>query len=430
MPAIANNSQPVVNESVTAISANARVDYILRFSKQLVIVLDEHEQGYASVTSKLLTTVSDSHNVALMSLSSKLNDIQIRCRIAEQLFPNLPFDPEISLAKTILNRQLKSSEGICIVIEQAQHISLQLLHELTQLVELAKKSEQDIQVVLFGAFELGKLVADNQVLFNQKISMVSAQSGQLIAPNAKQFKESQSLFPLSMMNKLLIAFVVLAMVTITTIVMLYQRDSLSFSQVDTQVNKADVLVSDSKVEAQLTSESTKPAANVMDVLTALNAREETALVETSASQEDILSALSPTVEAKQQESAEPRQIVSQQTKDNTVNALNNMDYSTTNYYAQFEQGAVIQFANLLKADHKSVNQLVEDFKRSTGLEQVKYYQRQRGHQSYVVITSVVHPDKAQARTALNNMPEQIRTSGAWLKSVAAVKKEMLSGPRI
>lgn len=89
MSALAHAIESNAPESVTTISTNARVDYILRFSKHAVLVVDQDESIYSQVASQFLGSLDNDHNAAFITISPKLNDIQIRCRIVEQLFAEI-----------------------------------------------------------------------------------------------------------------------------------------------------------------------------------------------------------------------------------------------------------------------------------------------------------------------------------------------------
>ena len=115
------------NPSVTKISAYARIDYILRFSKQAILVIDESHQQNAALSGQFLASLSEQHNAAYISLSAKFNNIQIRCRIIEQLCTGELFDPELSLAVSVINLAKKSQQAISIVLDNAQYLSLQIL---------------------------------------------------------------------------------------------------------------------------------------------------------------------------------------------------------------------------------------------------------------------------------------------------------------
>ena len=127
------NTEP----AVTSISVSARIDYIQRFSKQAVLVVDQDSAIYAQAARQFLINLSKEKsdqeaNVAFVSASTKLNDIQMRCRLIEQLYANTLFDPEKSLAVSILNLSKQSKDSITIVVENAQSLSLQIKYELCQ----------------------------------------------------------------------------------------------------------------------------------------------------------------------------------------------------------------------------------------------------------------------------------------------------------
>jgi DamX protein len=138
----------------TDISVIARINYNLRFTKQAVFVVGQNTLQYSKLASEFLVNLSNNTNnvtthknsenqpnVAFISASNKLDDIQIRCRLIEQLFVNTLFDPEQSLAVSILNLAEQQKQPISIVIDHAHALSLQLKYELCQLVSMAKKEK-------------------------------------------------------------------------------------------------------------------------------------------------------------------------------------------------------------------------------------------------------------------------------------------------
>ena len=67
------------------------------------LVVDQSQNVYSAVGSQFLGSMPTDHNAAFISVSPKLNDIQIRCRLIEQLFVDTLFDPEEALAVSVLN---------------------------------------------------------------------------------------------------------------------------------------------------------------------------------------------------------------------------------------------------------------------------------------------------------------------------------------
>ncbi|WP_206486263.1 hypothetical protein [Thalassotalea sp. G2M2-11] len=233
MSALAQNiNNQVSSESVTAISATARVDYILRFSKQAVLVVDDDISISSDVGRQFLSNLTSEQNAAYVTMSSKLNDVQVRCRLIEQLFGNILFDPEQSIAVSIINIVKQQQQPVTIVIDNGDYLSLQILHELTQLAEIAKKANYQISVLLLATRKLAQLVYQNQVLFEKKLTILSAENGQLVPLNAKEFKVDSSLFSITPFKKWFAFFTVLSVLSAAVIYYLYQQDSLSFSQLN------------------------------------------------------------------------------------------------------------------------------------------------------------------------------------------------------
>lgn len=220
---------PTQPESVTTISAIARVDYILRFSKQAVMVVDEQIALCSSVGSQFLSNLSSDHNAAYITMSAKLNDLQVRCRIIEQLFGNTLFDPEQSVAVSLINLVKKHQQPVSIVIDNAHLLSLQLTHELCQLAEVAKKSDHQVSILMLSTPQGGLKVCQNQSLFHKKLAIISAQSGQLISHNSKQFKPPKNYLAITPMKKWLAFFLALALVATASVYLLFKRDVFSFS---------------------------------------------------------------------------------------------------------------------------------------------------------------------------------------------------------
>ena len=190
---------------ITEISVTARIDYILRFSQQAVLVVAEQADLYSTIARQFLVTLSSENlnntgieadsrnnhcNVAFVSASLKLNDIQIRCRVIEQLFGTLLFDPEQSLAVSVLRLAKQQGEAITIIVEHAHVLSLQVKYELSQLVAIAKKNKQMINVVMFSQPKAAEEIINNKSLFKNKLVMVDGLTGKLYS--GKTFKRSDN----------------------------------------------------------------------------------------------------------------------------------------------------------------------------------------------------------------------------------------------
>ncbi|WP_281559858.1 SPOR domain-containing protein [Thalassomonas sp. RHCl1] len=446
---------------VTSISVNARVDYILRFSKQAVLVVDEDSNTYSRVGSLLLGALPDDHNAAFVSIAAKLNDIQIRSRIVEQLFGGALFDPEQALTGSIIKLASEKRETISIIIEHAHLLSLQLLHELCQLAEIAKKTKLDINVVMLGQHQAGKLVAANKMLFTNKLSILSAATGQLLSLDAGVFKEAQSFFTLTFGKKAALGFTVLLIISALVITWLYQRDSLSFSDLPRQPGitlpeGADVFVQDpsgakeasasqepsaAKKEPSATAEPATPAyATNADIYQALMAPEAATQVEQAdkapeqARPSDVFNAVvlaDKPVKAEQAETetekteakANSEVVAPAKAIDNTriVSQSDELPAASginPDYFLQAKQGFVIQLAGF---SYPSVfKEFIADHDQ---LEYFGYY-RQLNGQKLLVITSRVYDSRDEALQARERLPESVKQRGPWIKSVAAVNNEI------
>lgn len=237
---------PAQQESVTTISAIARVDYILRFSKQAVMVVDEQIALCSSVGSQFLSNLSSDHNAAYITMSAKLNDLQVRCRIIEQLFGNTLFDPEQSVAVSLINLVKQHQQPVSIVIDNAHLLSLQLTHELCQLAEIAKRSDHQISILMLSTPQGGLKVCQNQSLFHKKLTIISAQSGQLISHNSKTFKPKKNYLAITPIKKWIAFFLVLALVAAGSVYLLFKRDVFGFSVAINQLTASKHMANNSE----------------------------------------------------------------------------------------------------------------------------------------------------------------------------------------
>lgn len=461
MSALAQSTNTIAQPTdITKISANARIDYILRFSKQAILVIDEQPSQYSQVGSEFLADLPTEQNAAFVSVSPKLNDIQLRCRIVEQLFGSHLFDPEQSLAVSVYNLAQGKTEPISIVIEHCHLLSLQLFHELCQLAEIAKKSKLSINVVLLGAVSAGQLVAEHSSLFENKITILSAENGQLIPLSSKLLKVSYSLFQLSPPAKIFLSVAVVTFILIAIVIGLYQRDVLNFSALPTQENMPKLTQLDSATVNS--SRATALASKTFEVNNTDS--------NTIASSENIFNALTGVTElqavVEQPQPATPNDIlnaISGSTEDQSINALsvsdnqviepivaadpeNNSDtaigvqeevLSTTpetveqltnknseinridaNYYLAQPAGYVIQYAGFREQrGYQAFITVNENLPHMA-------YQRVLAENPLIVVTSLTFTNRGDAEQALTELPEALRARGVWIKSVNIVKDEI------
>ncbi|MFD2165486.1 SPOR domain-containing protein [Thalassotalea euphylliae] len=434
------------SENITAISVNARVDYILKFSKHLVAVIDDVGLGYGSTSGSYLDSLPEDANAALVNVSARLNDVQVRARINEQLFPNEPFDPEVSLTKSVAEQYERNVGTIAIVIEQAQHLSLQVMHELTLLVELAKKLQRDIQVVLLGNVELGKVISQNYTLFSKKLSMISMSKGQLLHANASLFKAPKKAFSFTPFNIAILVLLGLLVVTFVSLYSLYQRDSFGFAKLPGEPVSIEQEIDSAKQPDELITELDQTNAGSQDILSALSA----VPIEPTrnASVEDILAAITVahaptevTVASSRDQSAnnlpieeanlpkidsvEPAKLTEAvQVEQAPILETNQLDNVNRYTFDGIYEGVVIQYTALKQESGVSDLSIAVKFAERYLITDFKYYTRSINGEPFVVITSLVFNDRNQAKEAMSLLPEPLRNSGIWLKSVQTVQTEI------
>lgn len=301
---------------------------------------------------------------------------------------------------------------------------------------------------MLGQHQAGKLVSANKMLFTNKLSILSAENGQLLSLDAGVFKEAQSFFALTFAKKAALAFTVLLIISALVITWLYQRDSLSFSdlpqqQAITMPNGADAFV-------QEPSAGKEPSAGNEGLATKSMSKPETLAYATNA---DIYQAIinpqagaSVEKEDKVAQQAQPSDVfnavvladnpvIVEQVKvnseivapakaaDNSLAANQGDKVSVASginpdYFLQAKQGFVIQLAGF---SYPSVfKEFIADHQQ---LEYFGYY-RQLNGQKLLVITSRVYDSRDEALQARESLPESVKQRGPWIKSLAAVNNEI------
>ncbi len=441
------------NTSVTQISTNARIDYVLRFSKHAVLIIDENSSVCSQVSNQFLAALPDEHNAAYIAISPKLNDIQIRCRIIEQLFFNTLFDPEQSLAVTVFNLAKENKKALSIVVENVQNTSLQLIHELSQLVIIAKKSNIDINVVMSGTASAARLVAQHASLFDKSLSILSAETGQILPFNSPLFNNKKSLFSFSFAQKIIWSIVLFSTVVVIALVALYQFDNLKFSnlpmvtsQIATSEQNTEFVLPIKKpvieqeeqvslVENKVESESIKPLAKpanteeqlatpedihgwLMGAKTLVNAESET-LIEPiqAASNNEIVQAITDSFEIVKEAPLNSADKAKQPTDKVITNQLS-LQGLNSDYYLNESSGYVIQLSGFSK------QQALDEFILAHRAIPYHGYYRLLENKPMLVLTTEVFASKLLAVEYLAALPESIKKSGAFIKSINTVNNEI------
>jgi len=446
MLSVQTNTEQDNTASVTNISATARIDYIQRFSKQAVLVVHEDYQVSADIGHQYIAQLPPQSNTAFVSVSSKHNDIQIRCRIVEQLFTQQAFDPEVSLAVSLINQLKAEPQKLTIVIANAHHLSLQLLHELTQLCEVAKKSDCLISVLMLSNIEAGKTVALHKDLFAKKLSILAADSGQLVSINDASLKAGRNQFLSKTLTRWLLIFSTLFAIGAAIIFALTQievNNSVAES-VDKQNTFIELKTSDEAVESNATADTVE-LASTQDILAALSGEayqpetvKNKAETVNPASTHDILNAVLTNEESTQEavnESTDEAKIESTTgniTQRETELALaaaldpiqmdlpiaSNQQQETHSYYQGFAEGFVIQVGNFSQLT------AVESMKESLSNSDFYYYVRKRGGQDNWVLTSQVFGSREEADQAKNEYMTLYPNGSFWTRSLASIHADI------
>jgi len=427
----------MVDNSTRAVSVIARIDYIQRFSKQMTVVVDNNSAVYSKVARQYLANISQesSHqevNVAFVAASNKINDIQMRCRLIEQLFANTLFDPEQSLAVSIL-RLAKNNNGIItVIVEHAQALSLQIKYELCQLVDTAKKTQNSINVVIFGSEQAAVEISQNITIFDKKASIIDASSGQVVALDHARFKSKSTVLNYAIGLKVGLAALFSLLIVTAAWYLLSEYESISFATlpVKSPAVSQPVIVP----EKQNTLVSKNTLASAADVHLALIAQENSqdSLLK-AAKSDDILQALMFTEPTKTQltvkteekallasnEQVKTKQINVKAVKEEKLNNLPALPITLNEqYYLNSEPGYVVQITGF-----SDLSRLKAFMNTNKDLEYYSY-QRILNGQKFFVLTSKIFNDRAQAREAINQLPEAVKNLGSFLKSVSTIKREI------
>lgn len=428
-----------VDISSKGISVIARIDYIQRFSKQMTVVVDKNPAVYSKVARQYLANLgqvssNQEANVAFVAASSKINDIQMRCRLIEQLFANTLFDPEQSLAVSILRLAKKNNGIITVIVEHAQALSLQIKYELCQLVDTAKKTQNNINVVIFGLEQAAIEVGQNKTIFDKKTSIIDASSGQVIALDHARFEKKSTVFIKSIWLKIGLASFISLVIILASWFVLSDHESVNFAAlpVTPPVNKnSETLLPQIRSVAQ-----NNKIASVSDVhLAILGEDNGSNLLSAKAQRNDILQALIPTesvinnnqlaVNVKKADlittkvQVTPAHVEPKNLKQENLNSSMVLpEILNEQYYLNSDEGYVVQITGF-----SEMSRLEAFIKNNNDLEYFSY-QKNLNTQKFFVLTSEIYSDKTQARAAMNKLPQDIKDLGSFLKSVSTIKREI------
>ncbi|MBL4822986.1 MAG: hypothetical protein JKX90_05630 [Colwellia sp.] len=427
----------MVEISTAAISVIARIDYIQRFSKLMAVVVDKSPAVYSKVARQYLANISQESskqeiNVAFVAASSKINDIQMRCRLIEQLFANTLFDPEQSLAVSILRLAKQNNGTITVIVEHAQSLSLQIKYELCQLVDIAKKTKNNINVVIFGLEQAAIEIGQNKAIFDKKTSIIDASSGQVIALGHARFKNKSAVFKKDTWLKIIVVSLITLLIILICWFLFTEPKSINLVTlsgtpvvkenpiiVPTETNiltRKNNLASVADVHLALLEQNTSnnflvAAAERQDILEALMLTESTvsnSQVAGNSEESSLIIATTP-VTSKQVNSVKQEKLSNVSVMPKILNEQ---------YYLNSEKGYVVQITGF-----SDLSRLQEFIKKNKDLEYFSY-QKNLNTQKFFVLTTKIFINKTQARIAMNKLPQAIRDLGSFLKSVSTIKREI------
>lgn len=441
--------------ALSDISVTTRIDYNLRFTKQAVLVVSDNAEQYSTLASQYLGSLSDNviennsaqTNVAFVSASTKLNDIQIRCRLVEQLFVNTLFDPEQSLSISVLKFSKMHGEAITIIVDHGHALSLQLKYELCQLVSQAKKHKLSVNVVIFGLTESAQQLSINKSLFKSKIAVIDAETGQILSLDNPKIQYKKTKIALSIWHKgtifllvLLLAIIVTwayqNVIGVNTVILSTNQETVKTKQTLLENIKPINSVKDQKVrqlqkkekiaalgnnamaEVKVEASSEEISAAIL-ALPALEPTEDTAEVIDSLTISPSIDELTSATEANQS----VFESIKAEKDDNLIKAIDSTSQKIDNHYylnqiVIYEEGYVIQIAGF--TDKALWQQFVDTFSQ----EELFSYQRLLKEQRFFVVTSKVYPSKAAAKEALALLPESYSQRKPWLKDISSVINEI------
>ncbi|WP_019029577.1 SPOR domain-containing protein [Colwellia piezophila] len=453
------------------VSVTTRIAYNLRFTKQAILIVASTNEQYTRLASDFLVSLSDTKlggnakqiNVAFVSASEQLNDIQIRCRLIEQLFVNTLFDPEESLAVSILDLAKRHGDVVSIVIDHAHSLSLQVKYELSQLVNLAKKNNLTINVVLFGLTEAAHQLTINKSLFKNKMVVIDAETGQVLSLDDKKLVAQHRNISVTALQK----FALLAATLILVAILIWGYQLIRYNvdakpqnnaqasinlknDSDTPLQKVSGLPSSTENVVRAMKKKEKPlnatnVANGAPVLAATSIEINNAILAFSIHSQDIVEPANSKDVLKALEFSENKFVAKPKfnnegyedqdkvtdlsdreglIQENTADkiAFNKaVIFDPHFYYNQVivhEQGYVIQVAGFSKP-------LVwQHFIKNNPNEILYSYQKKLNGQDFIVVTSRVYSNKTAAQIAIKLMPANLSKRRPWLKDISSVIKEI------
>lgn len=447
---LAKHSYNSANHKTTDISVISRIRYNLRFTKQVVFVVGETAEQYTQRANEFLVNLSHSHeqhddsvtkdsdsNIAYLSASKKLDDIQIRCRLIEQLFANSLFDPEQSLAVTLIKFAEQQQHAISIVIEHGHALSLQIKYELCQLVNAAKQRKKTVNVIMFGLLSAGQEISANKNLFKNKLTIIDGLSGKVISVNDNKLftNDSVGIFTKKQQQLFLAGTSLLAVACIYLYLMIaVDTKKITFINEDPTAVENNVKFKVNNNHPQVTSEKATGAVKI----TPINIKDLKNIQKKiqQASSKDVHQALlTQYTHLPEKQSASP---------DDVINALNKVlignqasvasSEKSTQTSKQYLQGRQEDFYNqqAINKPHSYVIQIAvfNNMKSAINFltfhheEGLYWYQKKLNNSIYTVVTTSVCDTSSAAKKKLSQLPERLKQRKPWIKPISTIIEEI------
>ncbi|CAH0524552.1 AAA family ATPase [Vibrio hippocampi] len=127
-----------------------RMQLLTQFASNMVVVKGEQGAGKTWLAHRFLEAWSQEKNQSLVTGRSQQDDAALRGNILQQLFPHQMYNTSDRLLESIDRILDREPCNIVIVVDNAQHVSMNLISELWELVIAAQdNAKQSFSIVLF-----------------------------------------------------------------------------------------------------------------------------------------------------------------------------------------------------------------------------------------------------------------------------------------
>ena len=307
-----------------------------------------------------------------------------------------------------------------------------------------------INIVFLGDQKAGQTIAEHRTLFDNKITIVSAETGQVIPLSSKQLKFEQQLWSFSTGAKVFLTLAVFTAILVATLITMYKQDVFNFATALNESTSEEIKIesvyvieieTDKVIQQEQGVKTVTEQANSADILQALVAGEVIVEVKPEpekASPIDIITAIAkldssekqtfekPSTSSLTQENVDEMDIKQQPVEAiASVKELTKTDSSeelvnkiNSNYYLSQQTGFVIQFAGF--REEKGYQDFIT---QNQTIEHMAYY-RMLADNPFITVTSIVYPTRIEAQQQMDKFAQQMPDRGLWVKSLNVIKDEI------